>query len=188
MKVVVFRMFVALFMVIAISLMLLTIASFRRPVRLSEGIFTDSGFWSYPRYNLSLDTFVNGKDASKTIEVSGLPSCKMLLGLRLVEDRLDVGPLRKHDELKSKFELDKIVIRVRIVDGSGNEVYTSTSPLSDWSLSSSTTETYFWHERFSFKLNSWKEYSISIRLQNKNEKVDLPRLAAFIRGGGSELP
>lgn len=187
-KSVAFHLTVVISCILAILPIIFVLAYYKTSVQLSEGTFRDRGFWSYPRYEVSFDRFAPGKDVSKTIKVAGLPPCTMLLGMRLVDHDSSEGSSQVQDRIKSNFQLDMIDITARITNSSGIEICSVTRPLSEWSISSSTTETYFWHEYFSFIVNARTEYEISIRLHSRDEKVELPRLEAFIRGGGSELP
>jgi hypothetical protein len=136
MKVTIQYLLGALAVVIAIALLVSTIASYsyKMPVRLSEGSFKDSGFWSCPRYHVTFDTFETGQDVGKLIAVSGLPSCVMFLGLHVVEDISDVQPTRMHELLKSKFDLEQIVIQVRIADSNGNEVFAQRIHMTFWTF------------------------------------------------------
>lgn len=145
------------------------------PTYEGEGIFFDSGFWSYPRFAVEFDPLTEA-NLSDRFEIQSLPEGDYTLMLYWEGD----GWPGNLSELTIK-------TRMAIQDQTGRIVCEVREPLSDFHLMEDSDRKAFWHEDCrGIRLNRGQAYSVSITLAAAPREgfIILPKL----EGGGNEVP
>jgi hypothetical protein len=145
-----------------------------------DGELTDTGFWSHPRYHLTLPGV--RVDADKTCEFSfrGLPVTHFLFGLAL-EDVANSGAL---DTIAAR-----ISVNVELRDDRGEVLCAARARLNEWTRSWSQTRVLYWHEQCrDFVTRPDRRYRLVLKVEGVGGSSSAIRLIPVLEGGGNETP
>ena len=148
-----------------------------------DGMLTDSGFWSYPRYRIDYQPCQVGQ-GSCVYHFKGVPSGAMTFGLRLDSgtsgsesaNALDALIAQNAELVVEIKEADKVLWRVK-------------DNLKSWELRRSATKKVFWHPKLrDLHFSADKTYSLIVELCNADAKNKNVFMYPLLEGGGNELP
>lgn len=153
-----------------------------RPARFAgDGVISDGGFWSYPRYVVR---FPQHPLAPGTHEYrcSGLPANPMMLTLRL----------EPHKVAAAKIKGETLSIRARILDARGRTLCEVDEPVARWTLNWSVDQAQLWHERLELSPQHASDVRIQLTYTEATPSTSSPANAFSIQpilsGGGNEPP
>ncbi|MBN1395454.1 MAG: hypothetical protein JW959_10560, partial [Pirellulales bacterium] len=154
-----------------------------------DGVISDSGFWSYPRYHIRFSEVSLTAPSQHCFKSAGLPPALLTLTLNLVYKGNNNNP----SELATYDELNKLAtcVSVTIIDENGDIAYAASGPLRDWVLSwmSAACIGAYWHPDLrDMKLGSKKTYVLKIAVTEIGEDSAAIAVVPIIEGGGNELP
>ena len=145
-----------------------------------DGEFSDTGFWSYPRYHLVLPKIQSGADKIYTFSFRGVPRESFYLGLAVA----DPGHSRLSENVKSS-----ITIGVKLRDERGNTLCEVRSPLTAWTESWSVTRVLFWNVRCrSLELRRDCSYTVQLTIEADDRSLAPIVFVPILEGGGIETP
>ena len=163
---------------------MLLVLGCRKPFS-GDGVVTDNGTWSYPRYAIAFDSLNATNDASRTYRFTGTPSAAMTFGLVLtgVSGRENAATALQD----SKY--DQMIVRVKITKEGGTVVATSEAALKDWQVSQSSQRVMLWHKRLrDVNFERKYTYAISVSVSGVDAIFKPLLLRPVLEGGGNETP
>jgi hypothetical protein len=146
-----------------------------------DGQITDTGYWSYYRYHITLPKVQIAERRVYKFSFQGVPhehfgfglaldNMAQLRALQAVKDRLRIG-------VTLQDETDKIICEV------------SLAPLAQWIESSSQTSVQYWHKGCrDFVLDTARAYTVVLTLEVEGHNVAPIVLTPTLEGGGNETP
>jgi hypothetical protein len=168
---------------------MVTLLQYRTSEYRGDGVITDRGFWSYPRYRLWMPELLLTETAQHSYSLDGLPTEDFTFGLRIVNVTVEGQNVLPEDFEAVRNDLS-VSIEVRITDEQGETVaYAPSSPVQEWISSASVLRTYLWHDELrDVRLRRGREYRLDVDIHT--EAVNGTRVVgeAFLEGGGNELP
>jgi hypothetical protein len=147
-----------------------------------DGAITDRGFWSYPRYRISLPPMDLKADRPHLYKLRGTPPVPLTLVLEVVGPR----PLEEKD-------LDALSsvgtrVSVTITDDHGKAVVSASGPLNEWVLTRGNQYAAFWHRDWvARRLRQGTTYTLTVSAGGGSATPPL-EIAPTLEGGGNELP
>ena len=168
-----------------------------------DGIITDHGFWSFPRYEIRFPRLCLKNRETYTYECKGLPPESLRLMLEMPDSQrkrheaaefLRIHPNSKYAEPydKQKYE---IVSRNRtkvqfsmMVDGL-SELWMA-APLQEWKLTwtPALNTGAFWHPEAEFSSNPKSNYRLIFVIHQADHEGMPEELSPVLQGGGNEFP
>jgi hypothetical protein len=154
-----------------------------------DGTFTDSGFFSYPRYHVSFSRITLSKAGEYRYHFRGLPNEEMTL--LLSTDRDVPYESQRWRELTSLQTSIEVVLR----DGQGHEVCNAEGTPEGsnrdgvWVLTTGVGTAYWWHWRCNhFQLLPSESYELDVRIKIVDARSGDIAVTPILVGGGLELP
>ena len=148
-----------------------------------DGQITDSGFWSYPRYDITFPHIPLRDTKTYTFVSTGLPPVPLTLQLRVM-GKADLDTLKRSNTwIEFRFiEVDGSPAGITICHGGGF--------LKDWILTYSPVglkDSKYWHPDFrNIKVKRREEYVVYLYVKNMDPKISRISLEPFLTGGGNE--
>jgi hypothetical protein len=154
-----------------------------------DGTFTDSGFFSYPRYHARFSSITLSKAEEHRYHFRGLPNEEMTL--LLSTDRDVAYESKQWHELTSLQTSIEAVLR----DGHGHEVCNAEGTPEDsnkdgvWVLTSGVGTAYWWHSHCNHvQLRPSESYELVVRIKIIDPRSGDIAVTPLLVGGGLELP
>ncbi len=172
--------------VISIALILWSVTSYRISRFRGDGVISDSGFWSYPRYHISLAPIPLFEAGAHKFSLTGLPPEEMSL-------ILDVpGKAEKDRVILSKL---KNKIDASVVDDKGHVVCKASGFISDgitengWIITSSDSSAALYQKAcVDMSVHRGRTYVLTVSLSDVDSDSKTIYLRPYLSGGGNELP
>ncbi len=171
---------------IPIALIVWLLTSYRISKFQGDGVISDTGFWSYPRYHVALNVIPLFETSAYKFSLAGLPPEKMTLSLDLpgksAEDRIMLSKLRNK-------------IDASVVDDQGHVVCKVSGFISDgitesgWIITSTNSSAAIYQKACAdMPIHNHRTYVLTVRLSNVDPDSKAIYLKPYISGGGNELP
>ena len=145
-----------------------------------DGELTDTGFWSRPRYHLTLPEVRVGADGTCTFSFRGMPVAHFWFGLALD----DVAQSDALDDLA-----DRIRVNVELRDDRGKLLCATRAPMKAWARSWSQKRVLYWHEQCrDFVTRPDRRYTLVLTVEGDEGSSSAIRLSPILEGGGNETP
>jgi hypothetical protein len=149
-----------------------------------DGVLTDSGFWSYPRYQIGFNAIHLDGRSNHVFRFRGGPSIRMWFGLELIADQKNPRP----DALEMLNERDA-ELRVTIEGENGKLVAATREPLKAWIIAQSSQRKLLWHPSLrDLPFTRRTSYRVTIELINDAAGTPSLFVRPILEGGGNELP
>lgn len=147
-----------------------------------DAVFTDSGFWSFPRFTVKFPEMKSFSGHTYTYTVSGLPSAPMTLVLEVQS----ATPTSTFPEMTLGPDT---TIMVTLKTKSGLIVHSVTAPLKEWTIGGTTTSIGLGH----VGLRQWKcapreTYVLEICFVHVDPPDAVETIIPVLSGGGMETP
>ena len=150
-----------------------------------DGVLTDFGPLSYPRYRIAFDTVPLTTRTNRVIAAKGVPSTTMTLGFELVGGATNAISNARLEELREQ----NAELTVKIETGKGELVAQADAPLKAWELAHSSSRDLLWHPKLrDLRFNRASVYRIAIQLLKTKAGTEPLLVRPVIEGGGNELP
>lgn len=150
-----------------------------------DGVVTDSGFWSYPRYAIAFGSLDATNRAHRTYQFTGAPAAKMTFGFVVVGDR---GGEDAANALRGS-EGSRMTFHIRIAKAGGAEVASVEASLKDWQVSQSPEQVMLWHEKLrDVNFDRKWTYKIFMDVSRTGDATTPFLLRPVLKGGGNETP
>jgi hypothetical protein len=150
-----------------------------------DGLVTDSGFWSYPRYAITFDSFNAASEAHRTLNFKALPSARMTFGLLVT----DIGRSKDVVAALRSSEYEGVILHVEITREDGTLVADVRASVKDWQVSRSSQRVMLWHEKLrDVRFDRRSAYEISIDSSGISDSSEPFILRPVLEGGGNEMP
>jgi len=151
-----------------------------------DGTIRDSGFWTYPRYEITFPKIPLNRSGRHAYSVKGLPN-QLTFCLRVPWQ----GSGTKVSELESRLRrlASSTNVKVGITDDSGLVVCEHSSLLSEWVLSVSVDRAKFWHQACrDLPFRRHHQFTVAIQVDCSDTAVEKVVAEPIFQGGGNELP
>jgi hypothetical protein len=150
-----------------------------------DGVLTDSGFLSYPRYRIAFDTVFLTARTNRVLSAKGMPSGTMTVGFELVGNATNSTSQARLEQLRQQ----GAELSVRIDTDKGELVAQADAPLKEWQLAQSSSRDLLWHAKLrDLHFDRASAYRIVIELSKTERGTDPLLVRPIIEGGGNELP
>jgi len=151
-----------------------------------DGVLTEGGFWSYPRYQVVFASLDVPRKPEAAFRCKGIPTARMTFGLIVTADP-EAGSKAGAAGLDQTW--DQTMIDVKIEDGGGAPLASVHAALRDWALSRSLSRTMLWHPSLrDLAFDRRSLYKIRVNLSRLDPAAGRLRLKPVLEGGGNELP
>ncbi len=143
-----------------------------------DGLATDTGFWSYPRYHVRFPEMSLAAPGQRCFACAGLPPVPLTLTLKLVGTG-NYGALSN----------GATCVSVTLVDSGGNTVCTASGPLRNWILQwvPANRTGAFWHPALrDFRVNPRQAYTLKIAVTEVTADSGPITIVPTLEGGGNE--
>ena len=162
------------------------LASYRISKFHGDGIISDAGFWSYPRYHVALAPIPFFETGTYKFSLAGLPPEKMTLSL-------DVPGKSEKD--RTKLAKLKNKIDASVVDDQGHVVCKASGFISDgitesgWIITSTNSSAAIYQRAcVDMPIHKHRSYILTLSLSDVDSDSNAIYLKPYISGGGNELP
>jgi len=154
-----------------------------------DGTFTDSGFFSYPRYHVHFSSITLSQAKEYRYHFRGLPNEEMTL-------LLSTNP-GASDESKQWHELTTLQTSIQAVlsDGHGHEICNAEGTPEEssrdgvWVLASGVGTAYWWHAHCNnVQVRPSESYELVVRIKIVDPRSGDIAVTPLLVGGGLELP
>ena len=152
-----------------------------------DGIITDGGFWSYPRYRISMPGVLLTETQQHVYFLEAVPTAKFMFGLQVLNVSVQ-GREAPPDGFESIRKNLSVAVAVKITDDRGETLYACFAAVQKWQLSVSSDRTYLWLDGYDIKLKRGRRYRIDLDLAAESVNGSRVLVEPFLAGGGSELP
>lgn len=174
------RFTVAIFLLLAS----VSIVGCRKPFS-GDGVLTDNGFLSYPRYSIIFSPLDATNAGVRQYKLSGAPTLRMTFSLAVHE----VG---KSEDVITRLRgpgYQGWSLSVDIRKSDGTSVARAHAPIKDWQASQSPQEVMLWHENLrDVSFNRSSAYEISVQVLGADANSEPLVLQPVLEGGGNETP
>ena len=150
-----------------------------------DGIMTDHGLWSYPRYRVQFPAFDARSVSQIAFRCAGVPAARMTLGLVVanVSDEEAFGRTFR----ASPWQDTMLEVRMETEDGS--VVAVANGVMARWELAQQPGQMMLWHSGLrDVPLQRRVNYRIIISLWTAGPAATPLVLSPILQGGGNELP
>jgi hypothetical protein len=155
----------------------------RRTSFKGDGVLTDSGFLSYPRYRVAFDPVVLANETQSTLRFEGLPAIRMTFGFESTKGT-PAAAATDLQNLKSR----GVALKVRIETGTGTVLSQVNAPVQKWEIARCPKRELLWHPALrDLPFKAGIRYRIVTELHNAPASLSLI-LRPVVEGGGNELP
>lgn len=150
-----------------------------------DGVLTDKGFWSYPRYTIVFESFDITRSAHQTFTFKGVPSARLTFGLVVTNVARKADPA----SVVRGSHYENAILHIEIRKDDGTVIAEARAPISQWQLSRSPERLMLWHEQLrDVRFVRRFTYSISVGLSDVGRSAQPFLLRPVLEGGGNELP
>lgn len=150
------------------------------------------GFVFYPIFSVYQNELKIGKDQTTTYTLSGLPSHRLNIGVRLLSKS---KPLTNTKDLKivfSELESSNVMLGMRLIAASNGDIvfeYNIAPVTKNWKIGGPYQEIRFWNEKTTnLKLDSQEKYKLVVEIKTKKDLSSTYSFRPFVEGGGITLP
>lgn len=169
----------------------LTIAAFvlvscsnQRPPFSGDGVLTDAGLTSYPRYQIAFPPISLKPGHETVLKFKGVPEATMWLGLIVMDSRTGSAAGTRVPEAGR----GTCVIGVKLLRKPGEPLAEVKAALEDWKVDQSPRRTMLWHPQLrDLAFDSRHSYELVINVSGPEPSAPLT-LRPMLQGGGNELP
>jgi hypothetical protein len=147
-----------------------------------DGQITDTGFWSYPRYQVRFPPVELSQAGQHTFTCRGLPPAPLTLLL---------ATAGKDEAAYDSLSRIGTVVTVRIDDDTGQTVYSASGPLKAWVLMWGYPGNAggYWHENCrDMRLRRGRTYQLGVGVTAVDPAAPAVVVQPTLEGGGNELP
>jgi hypothetical protein len=150
-----------------------------------DGVLTDAGLWSYPRYQIAFPPVLLQQGYEAVFRFRGAPEVRMWMGLVVVDPA--TGRAAKMNMSETAWET--CMIRVKILRESGESLADLQAALKDWKIDQSPSRTMLWHQQLrDLPFDRRHFYEVTINVSGLESYGALLTLRPTLQGGGNELP
>ena len=171
---------------ISIALIVWLLTSYRISEYHGDGVISDSGFWSYPRYHVALEPIPLFEASIRKYSLAGLPAEEMSLTLdvpgKSEKDRIALSKLRNK-------------IDASVTDDQGHVVCKASGNFSDgivengWIITSTDSSAAIYQTVcVDIPIRKHRTYVLTVSLSDVDPDSKAIYLKPYISGGGNELP
>jgi len=152
-----------------------------------DGTITDSGFWTHPRYCISMPEILLTETQQIAYSLKNVPRADF--GFCLQVQSINVQGRRVPPDNFETVRNDlSVAIVITITDAQGNTVYASSSSLQQWQMAKSIDRTYLWLDGYVIRLEHGQRYRLEFDVTVERASGAHVIVKPFLVGGGSELP
>jgi hypothetical protein len=145
-----------------------------------NGEIVDFGFWTYPRYRVTLPSVRAGASGTYVYSFRGLPRSEYWFGFVVADP-----PAGNTTEALAQ----AMVLGVNVRDDRGDVLCELRRPLADWVRSWSQTRTMFWHEQCRhLRMRADRTYTVTLTVESEVRDLSGITFAPVFEGGGNETP